>query len=83
MLPRERSRMAKRPAPSAAYEAAISVDDVPMTSAVLTAAARHLGEYCKAENVAYAECYEANGRGAKPGACMDQNVKVTRCAHKL
>ena len=65
----------------AAYEKATKVDDLPLTSAVLTAGARHLGEYCDKDNTAYLRCKFANE--GDPKACLDQGNKVTLCARDL
>jgi hypothetical protein len=63
------------------YEKATSVDDLPLTSAVLTAGARHLGEYCDKPNMAFLRCKYAND--GNPKACLDEGLEVTLCARDL
>jgi NADH dehydrogenase (ubiquinone) 1 alpha subcomplex subunit 8 len=64
-----------------AYKLATSVDDVPLTSAVLAAGARHLGEYCAKQNKDFLKCkFEAQG---DPKPCLQKGAQVTLCALDL
>ncbi len=64
-----------------AYKVATAVDDLPLTSAVLAAGARHLGEYCAKENLSFLKCkFESEG---DPKPCVDHGAKVTLCALDL
>ncbi len=68
-------------ADDAAYKVATSVDDLPLTSAVLTAGARHLGEFCAKQNKEFLKCkFEAEG---DPKPCLEKGAEVTLCALNL
>ncbi|RWW64933.1 hypothetical protein BHE74_00027796 [Ensete ventricosum] len=46
------------------------------TSAVLMAAAKHITQRCRAENVAFIKCKK---KDANPEKCLDKGRQVTSC----
>ncbi|KAM0985025.1 hypothetical protein ACFX13_012566 [Malus domestica] len=54
-------------------------DPIP-TSAVLTAAAKHIQFSCQAENVAFLKCKK---KDPNPDKCLDKGRQVTRCVLTL
>ena len=54
-------------------------DPIP-TSAVLTAAAKHIQFNCQAENVAFLKCKK---KDHNPDKCLDKGRQVTRCVLTL
>ncbi|TQD71126.1 hypothetical protein C1H46_043282 [Malus baccata] len=54
-------------------------DPIP-TSAVLTAAAKHIQFSCQAENVAFLKCKK---KDPNPDKCIDKGRQVTRCVLTL
>ncbi|TQD94918.1 hypothetical protein C1H46_019464 [Malus baccata] len=54
-------------------------DPIP-TSAVLTAAAKHIQYNCQAENVAFLKCKK---KDPNPEKCLDKGRQVTRCVLTL
>ncbi|KAM0962825.1 hypothetical protein ACFX13_022324 [Malus domestica] len=50
------------------------------TSAVLTAAAKHIQFNCQAENVAFLKCKK---KDPNPEKCLDKGRQVTRCVLTL
>ena len=68
-------------ADNASYAAATSIDDLPLTSAVLMAGARGLGEFCAVQNKDFLRCkFEAEG---DPKPCVQKGVQATLCALDL
>eukprot|EP00038_Savillea_parva_P027083 m.57506 g.57506 ORF g.57506 m.57506 type:complete len:137 (+) comp7767_c1_seq1:2665-3075(+) len=65
----------------AAYAVATSVAELNVTSAVLTAAARHIGETCKEANATYIACKKASG--GDPIPCMVEGAGVTTCTRNF
>lgn len=62
---------------TAAYKLATTTPDVALTTAEITAGARHLGQFCAAESKAFTECKVANG--GDPTKCVAAGVAITRC----
>ncbi|CAB4293384.1 unnamed protein product [Prunus armeniaca] len=54
-------------------------DPIP-TSAVLTAASKHIQFQCQAENVAFLKCKK---KDPNPEKCLDKGRQVTRCVLSL
>ncbi|KAJ8493862.1 hypothetical protein OPV22_015583 [Ensete ventricosum] len=50
------------------------------TSAVLMAAAKHITQRCRAENVAFIKCKK---KDANPEKCLDKGRQVTSCVLNL
>ncbi|CAL9115191.1 NADH dehydrogenase [ubiquinone] 1 alpha subcomplex subunit 8-B-like [Musa acuminata AAA Group] len=50
------------------------------TSAVLMAAAKHISQRCRAENVAFIKCKK---KDANPEKCLDKGRQVTSCVLNL
>eukprot|EP00035_Acanthoeca_spectabilis_P021074 m.436168 g.436168 ORF g.436168 m.436168 type:complete len:134 (+) comp17946_c0_seq1:77-478(+) len=65
----------------AAYAVATSVPELKVTSAVLTAAARHIGDHCKEVNAAFVNCKKASGGDPRP--CVVQGAAVTSCTRSF
>merc|ERR1719272_857349 len=66
---------------SDAYKVATTVPELNVTSSVLTAISRHLGEACSNSNKAYTECKSANG--GDPKKCMVEGAAVTQCTREF
>lgn len=63
---------------SAEYKTATTAENADVTSSMLMAAARHLGERCALQNEAYMRCKQsADGSSEK---CLEEGVAVTNCA---
>lgn len=55
----------------------LDVEELNVTSAVLTGAAYHYGSHCKDENIDFMECRIET---KDPRKCLDEGKKVTKCA---
>ena len=67
--------------PKEAYTIATTTPELPLTSAVITAGARHLGESCKIANAAFTKCKIDNG--GDPTKCAAAGAAVTECTRGL
>lgn len=59
------------------YTIATTTPELPLTSAVITAGARHLAESCKIANAAFSQC-KADNNG-NPTTCAAAGASVTEC----
>ncbi|EGD72189.1 hypothetical protein PTSG_00211 [Salpingoeca rosetta] len=59
------------------YKKATSVEEMKETSAVLKAAARHMGQACAEVSLGYMRCKKANN--GDPTKCLEQGEAVTKC----
>lgn len=58
----------------------LQVDDLNITSALMTGAALHYGEYCRSKNDRFMACrFESKD----PRKCLEEGREVTQCGMKL
>lgn len=74
------SRIDRSPVESEMASAVDAAGDPIPTSAVLTAAAKHIQFRCQEENVAFLKCKK---KDPNPEKCLDQGRQVTRCVLSL
>ena len=60
---------------------ALGAIDLPVRSAELMAAARHLGQFCAQANDAFVACKTASHGDARK--CIQEGATVTRCTREL